>query len=99
MYGGQAVIEGVMMRGPRDFAVAARRADGTVAITCEEVPKSLRPAWQKLPFFRGSYALVDSMALGTKALFWAAKVAEAVRPRPVLRSQVREPVVPRSKAV
>lgn len=77
MYGGQAVIEGVMMRGPRDFAVAARRADGTVAITCEEVPKSLRPAWQKLPFFRGSYALVDSMALGTKALFWAAKVAEA----------------------
>ena len=77
MYGGQAVIEGVMMRGPRDFAVAARRADGTVAITCEEVPKSLRPAWQKLPFLRGSYALVDSMALGTKALFWAAKVAEA----------------------
>lgn len=77
MYGGQAVIEGVMMRGPHHFAVAARRADGGVALTCEPVPAILRPAWQKLAFVRGAFALVDSMALGTKALFWAAKVAEA----------------------
>lgn len=77
MYGGQAVIEGVMMRGPHHFAVAARRADGGVALTCEPVPAILRPAWQKLAFVRGAFALVDSMTLGTKALFWAAKVAEA----------------------
>lgn len=76
MYGGQAVIEGVMMRGPQHFAVAARRATGEIALTCELVPKVLRPAWQKLPFLRGAFALVDSMTLGTKALFWAAKVAE-----------------------
>jgi uncharacterized protein YqhQ len=76
MYGGQAVIEGVMMRGPQHFAVAARRANGDVALTCELVPKILRPAWQKLPLLRGAFALVDSMTLGTKALFWAAKVAE-----------------------
>ncbi|MGC4044201.1 MAG: DUF1385 domain-containing protein [Armatimonas sp.] len=76
MYGGQAVIEGVMMRGPQHFAVAARRASGDIALTCELVPKVLRPAWQKLPLLRGAFALVDSMALGTKALFWAAKVAE-----------------------
>jgi uncharacterized protein YqhQ len=76
MYGGQAVIEGVMMRGPQHFAVAARRASGEIALTCEQVPKIFRPAWQKLPLLRGGFALVDSMTLGTKALFWAAKVAE-----------------------
>ncbi|GAB4453203.1 MAG: DUF1385 domain-containing protein [Armatimonadaceae bacterium] len=76
MYGGQAVIEGVMMRGPHFFAVACRRANGEIVTTCEAVPKILRPQWQKLPFLRGAFALVDSMALGTRALFWAAKIAE-----------------------
>ncbi len=76
MYGGQAVIEGVMMRGPQHFAVAARKLSGEIALTCEPVPKIFRPAWQKLPLLRGGFALVDSMALGTKALFWAAKIAE-----------------------
>ncbi|WP_395144622.1 DUF1385 domain-containing protein [Armatimonas sp.] len=76
LYGGQAVIEGVMMRGPHHFAVAARRASGEIALTCEPVPKILRPAWQKLPFLRGGFSLVDAMTLGTKSLFWAAKIAE-----------------------
>lgn len=76
LYGGQAVIEGVMMRGPRHFAVAARRANGEIALTCELVPKVLRPSWQKLPFVRGAFGIVDAMALGTKSLFWAAKIAE-----------------------
>jgi uncharacterized protein YqhQ len=76
LYGGQAVIEGVMMRGPHHFAVAARRANGEIALTCEPVPKILRPAWQKIPFLRGGFSLVDAMTLGTKSLFWAAKVAE-----------------------
>lgn len=75
MYGGQAVIEGVMMRGPKYFAVACRKANGEIALTCEAVPKLLRPAWQKLPFLRGAFAIVDSMALGTRSLFWAAKIA------------------------
>ena len=77
LYGGQAVIEGVMMRGPLFFAVACRRANGEIATTCEPVPKSLRPDWQKLAFLRGGFMIVDAMALGTRALFWAAKVAEA----------------------
>ncbi len=76
LYGGQAVIEGVMMRGPRHFAVACRRANGEIALTSELVPKSLRPPWQKWPLLRGGFSLVDAMALGTKALFWAARVAE-----------------------
>jgi uncharacterized protein YqhQ len=75
-YGGQAVIEGVMMRGLRHFAVACRKTDGEIALTCELVPKIFRPAWQKVPFVRGGFALVDSMTLGTKALFWAAKQVE-----------------------
>ncbi len=89
LYGGQAVIEGVMMRGPRHFAVACRRATGEIAITREEVPKSLRPSWQKLPFLRGAFALVDSMALGTKALFWAAKIAEQDIPKSEDKKAVR----------
>ena len=76
LYGGQAVIEGVMMRGPQHFAVACRRAGGRIALTCEAVPRVLRPWWQKIPFLRGAFALVDAMALGTKALYWAAKIAE-----------------------
>ena len=77
LYGGQAVIEGVMMRGPLRFAVAVRRSTGEIALTNEPVPPVFRPRWQKLPFLRGSFALVDSMALGTRALFWAAKVVES----------------------
>ena len=71
-----------MMRGVRYFAVAARRANGQIALTCEPVPKVLRPNWQKVPFLRGAFALVDAMTLGTKALFWAAKIAEADIERP-----------------
>lgn len=76
-YGGQAVIEGVMMRGPRHFSVACRRASGEIALTSELVPPVLRPRWQNWPFLRGAFALVDALALGTKALFWAAKIAES----------------------
>jgi uncharacterized protein YqhQ len=89
MYGGQAVIEGVMMRGPQHFAVACRRAGGEIALTCERVPKVFRPAWQKVPFIRGMFALVDAMTLGTKALFWAARVAEQDIPKPDDRKVIR----------
>ena len=88
-YGGQAVIEGVMMRGPHHFAVACRRATGAIALTCEAVPKILRPGWQKFPFLRGGFALVDAMALGTKALFWAAKVAESDIPKDEDKQSIR----------
>jgi uncharacterized protein YqhQ len=89
MYGGQAVIEGVMMRGTAHFAVACRRATGDIALTCEPVPKILRPTWQKKPLLRGAFALVDAMALGTRALFWAAKVAEADIAKPEEKQAVR----------
>ena len=75
-YGGQAVVEGVMMRSPRFFAVACRRlSNGEIVIKQEPVEVGLRRmTWLNKPFLRGSLALVDAMALGMKALTYAANV-------------------------
>ena len=75
-YGGQAVIEGVMMRGPKDFAVAVRKADGEIVSTREDVDSIIgRFKWLDKPFLRGTLALIDSMALGIKALKYSADIA------------------------
>lgn len=75
-YGGQAVIEGVMMRGPQTFAVACRTADGEIVLQEEPVPAIFtRYAWAKWPFLRGTFALFDALVLGMKALLYSAHVA------------------------
>jgi len=75
-YGGQAVIEGVMMRGPKDFAVAVRRANGEIVSTAENVESMFSKLnWLKKPFLRGTLMLIDSMALGIKALKYATDIA------------------------
>lgn len=68
-YGGMAVIEGVMMRGSHDVAVAVRRPDGGIELEKEKI-KPLSPLlfWLKWPFIRGTYMLIDSMVLGVKML-------------------------------
>ena len=71
--GGQAVVEGVMMRGPHCWAVAARRPDGTIATTDELVPTWAQKP-KGIPVVRGAFALVETMALGLKALKWSASV-------------------------
>lgn len=74
--GGQAVIEGVMMRAPHSYAVAVRRADGQIVSTAERLPVlSDRYPVLKLPVLRGAAVLVHSMALGVKALNFSASVA------------------------
>ncbi len=75
-YGGQAVIEGVMMRSPRYFAVACRAPDGRIIVHSEPVAKTWvgRLTWLKKPFLRGTLALFDAMALGIRALQFAAQV-------------------------
>ena len=75
-YGGQAVIEGVMMRSPRYFAVACRAPDGEIIVQREEIDKSaLRSLkWMNKPFLRGTYALLDAMILGMRALAFASNV-------------------------
>ncbi|HEV3467965.1 MAG TPA: DUF1385 domain-containing protein [Pyrinomonadaceae bacterium] len=76
--GGQAVIEGVMMRTPNAYAIAVRRADGTITHTGARLPKwSDRLPLLRLPVLRGAAVLVQSMALGIKALNYSAAEAFA----------------------
>lgn len=75
-YGGQAVIEGVMMRSPRYFAVACRAPDGQIVLKLEDLANSWlsRLHWLNRPFLRGTLALMDAMALGIRALRFSADV-------------------------
>ena len=76
--GGQAVIEGVMMRTPGAYAIAVRRADGTITHTGAPLPKwGEKYPYFKLPVLRGAAVLVQSMALGIKALNYSAGEAYA----------------------
>jgi uncharacterized protein YqhQ len=76
--GGQAVIEGVMMRAPRALAIAVRRPDGEIAVKKEEViPLSERFPIVKLPVVRGAVALFQSLIVGIKALNFSANEAIA----------------------
>ncbi len=75
-YGGQAVIEGVMMRGAHVFAVAVRAPDGTIEVHEQPLNKALyRGPVSRLPFIRGVIGLWDALGLGTRALMWSADVA------------------------
>jgi uncharacterized protein YqhQ len=83
LVGGQAVLDGVMMRSARGYAVAVRRPDGTVAVDRDRVAApSRRFPLLKLPVLRGSAVLLQSLFLGFRALSFAAhhSVSEADRP-------------------
>ena len=69
--GGQALMEGIMMRGPHKTAMAVRRADGTIQI--EEVSQKAQTVWNKIPIIRGVAAFIDSMSTGTKTLMRSAE--------------------------
>lgn len=75
-YGGQAIFEGVMMRSPRFFSVACRAPNGEIITQTEALEKTWigRQKWLKLPFLRGTLALLDAMALGIKAMRFASNV-------------------------
>jgi uncharacterized protein YqhQ len=67
--GGQAVLEGVMMRGVSTWAVAVRRPDGEIAVTSEPFVSVLkRHRFYRLPLVRGVVALVESLKIGLQAL-------------------------------
>jgi len=74
--GGQAVIEGVMMRSPHAYAVAVRRRNGEIVVKGEPLPSLAEkyPAF-KLPILRGAATLIHSMLLGIKALNFSATVS------------------------
>ncbi len=70
--GGQALIEGVMMRGPVDSAMAVRLPDGQIDVEC--YPTKNPTAWyRKAPFIRGSFNMIDSLAQGYKCLMKSAE--------------------------
>jgi uncharacterized protein YqhQ len=75
-YGGQAVIEGVMMRGAHTAMVACRDPKGQIITTKRDLSQTLYRGWiAKTPFVRGVVGLWDALGLGTWALMWAADVA------------------------
>lgn len=77
-YGGQAVIEGVMMRGPDRYGIAVRRSDGEVVTVSEPLRGlAVKPGWHRWPFIRGNYMLVESFTLGWAALQFSANVLTA----------------------
>lgn len=67
-YGGQAVIEGVMMRGQKAFAIAMRAPDGKIVIHKENLAAVYRSRITKIPFVRGVILLWDALGLGMRAL-------------------------------
>ncbi len=75
--GGQAVMEGVMMRTPSAYAIACRRTDGSITTTADRLPKwSDTYKWMNTPVLRGGAVLIQSMALGIKALNFSARLYE-----------------------
>jgi uncharacterized protein YqhQ len=74
-YGGQAVLEGVMMRGLRQASVAVRHPSGEIVYKHEPLNVQRRHAWENLPFLRGVLMLWDALNLGTRALNFSASVA------------------------
>jgi uncharacterized protein YqhQ len=71
-YGGQAVIEGVMMRGQRAFAIAMRAPDGKIVVHKEKLGEIYRSQIVKIPFVRGVILLWDALGIGMRALTIAA---------------------------
>ena len=74
-YGGQAVIEGVMIRGQSATAVAVRRPNGEVVSRCEPLATLCTGPLREVPFLRGVIVLVETMALGMRALMYSANIA------------------------
>jgi len=75
-YGGQAVIEGVMMRGRKRMAVAVRAPNGEIVVHDEPLTAAIYTRkWGQWPFVRGLGMLWDALGLGMRALLWSADVS------------------------
>ncbi len=75
--GGQALIEGVMMRGPKQIATAVRKPDGDIEIKTQDLNTlAMRYSFFKLPFIRGIVGIIESMIIGTRELMYSASFYE-----------------------
>lgn len=87
--GGQAVLEGVMMRAPTAWAVAVRQPDGEIVARRDELKRlSERNRWARVPFVRGIFVLGESLSLGFKALSWSAQKATDEEEEPLTGAQI-----------
>jgi len=74
MYGGQAVLEGVMMRGAKVYAIAVRKPDGEIVVDTQPLTGIYRSKLARIPFLRGLIILWDALVLGTQALTYSANM-------------------------
>ncbi|MBV1759290.1 MAG: DUF1385 domain-containing protein [Dethiosulfatibacter sp.] len=74
--GGQALIEGIMMRGPKKISTAVRKSDGEIVIKTEDLNTNRMSGLSKIPLIRGSRALVDAMVIGVRELMYSAEFFE-----------------------
>ncbi len=72
--GGQAILEGLMMRGSRALAIAMRKPDGGIHLTVEPAPP--RSRWTKVPILRGVVSFISSLVIGTGTLLYSAELLE-----------------------
>lgn len=87
--GGQAVIEGVMMRAPAAWSVAVRQPGGDISARRNELSRlTERNRWARVPFVRGIFVLGESLTLGFKALSWSAQVATEEEEKPLTGAQI-----------
>ena len=83
--GGQALMEGIMMRGPKMTAMAVRDPQGNIVIEERETKGVKRPKICRLPIIRGIFGYIDSMTVGYKCLMRSAELAgleDAVEKKP-----------------
>ena len=73
--GGQALMEGIMMRGPKKSAMAVRNPQGEIVLEVTDIAKDKRPFITKIPIARGVYNFVSSMIIGYKALMRSAEIS------------------------
>jgi len=74
-YGGQAVIEGVMMRGRENVAIAVRRPDGELHTTSQPLASIYKGRLRNMPLIRGIIILIETLILGIQALLHSAQIA------------------------
>ena len=71
--GGQALIEGIMMKGPSKIATAVRKPDGEIQIKESDINPLFKHKFFKLPIIRGSFVLIDALVSGVKELMYSAE--------------------------
>ena len=87
--GGQAVLEGVMMRAPAAWSVAVRQTDGEIVARRDELNRlTERNRWARVLFIRGIFVLGESLTLGFKALSWSAQKATDEEEEPLTGAQI-----------